>query len=641
VNSDYTDTGLVQGTTYFYVVTALDSGGLESAASAEVSATVLTTEPGLMARWELNEGAGLVAADIAGGSDGTLTNGPVWTAGLAGGALSLDGVNDYVSTPFRRHLPHWSVAVWVLSPAEPGNALASGPVQREANFQLIWNHPDTNLRGSAAVRVGGNWYAAKFGTLAGNTWYHLAATYDGETLRAYRDGVLIASNAAPSGPAADDTRQLFLGRHAIRDQFFAGTISGVRVYDRPIDAATIAELSAREPDTTPPSETTLTASAAGQSVDLSWPAANDPESGIGRYRVYRASTSGPGKPLLVEVTALTYRDNSTAPGATYYYEIAAVNGSGTEGPRSTEAAVTTIDTPPAQPTALSASALATDIVLDWADNLESDLAGYRVYRRIGSSGPFNFLAAVGSVSAYTDSGLTQGATYGYFVTAVDAGGLESTASGIATAVVLSTEAGLVARWQLDESTGTIAADSAGTSHGTLVNGGAWTTGVVGGGLAVDGVDDHVITTFSQHLPAWTIAVWVRGNAAPGNAAAAGPIQREANFQINWNHPDAAFRGGASVRVGGNWYAARFGTLAANTWYHLTATYDGETLRTYRDGVLVASNASPSGPSAVDTRSIYLGRHVLRSQYFAGAFDDVRIYSRPLTDSEVAALAAAR
>ena len=47
--------------------------------------------------WEFDEATGSTAFDSSGsGRSGTLVNGPTWTAGRIGGALSFDGVNDYV-----------------------------------------------------------------------------------------------------------------------------------------------------------------------------------------------------------------------------------------------------------------------------------------------------------------------------------------------------------------------------------------------------------------------------------------------------------------------------------------------------------------------------------------------------------------
>ena len=157
-------------------------------------------------------------------------------------------------------------------------------------------------------------------------------------------------------------------------------------------------------------------------------------------------------------------------------------------------------------------------------------------------------------------------------------------------------------------------------------------------MTFDGVDDYIATTFAQNLPALTVAVWVRSPAAPASGVTAGPVQREANFQINWNHGDAGYRGAAALRVAGRWYAASFGTLNANTWYHLTATYDGEVLRTYRDGLLITSNAAPSGPPDAESKPMTFGRHATRpDRFFAGSIDEVKIFDRALNDAEVAAL----
>jgi hypothetical protein len=50
---------------------------------------------GLVGWWKFDEGSGTVAYDSSGnGNDGNLTNGPTWTTGKIGGALSFDGVND-------------------------------------------------------------------------------------------------------------------------------------------------------------------------------------------------------------------------------------------------------------------------------------------------------------------------------------------------------------------------------------------------------------------------------------------------------------------------------------------------------------------------------------------------------------------
>jgi len=55
---------------------------------------------GLVGWWKFDETNGTIAYDSSGnGNDGDLTNGPTWVSGKIGGALSFDGVNDYVEVP--------------------------------------------------------------------------------------------------------------------------------------------------------------------------------------------------------------------------------------------------------------------------------------------------------------------------------------------------------------------------------------------------------------------------------------------------------------------------------------------------------------------------------------------------------------
>ncbi len=91
-------------------------------------------------------------------------------------------------------------------------------------------------------------------------------------------------------------------------------------------------------------------------------------------------------------------------------------------------------TPPAAPTGLTATAGDGSVGLDWADNGETDLAGYVVYRATTAGGPYT--AAHGGIlttSAYTDGGRTNGATYWYVVTAQDGSGNVSGNSAEASA----------------------------------------------------------------------------------------------------------------------------------------------------------------------------------------------------------------
>ncbi len=201
--------------------------------------------------------------------------------------------------------------------------------------------------------------------------------------------------------------------------------------------------------------------------------------------------------------------------------------------------------------------------------------------------------------------------------------------------------GLVGWWKLDESDGRMVADSSGNGRNATVQGDpTWQPdgGKVGGALVFDGQDDYVDTGYNTNSPAWTIAAWVKGAAAPSHDKQTGPVHREKNYQINWDHMDDEFRGSAGVCVGGVWYAASFGDLDADTWYHLTATYDGENLKAYKDGALVTDNGDPSGDPEPESETLKLGRHAMNGEYFRGAVDDVRLYNYALDAPAIAKLA---
>jgi hypothetical protein len=165
-------------------------------------------------------------------------------------------------------------------------------------------------------------------------------------------------------------------------------------------------------------------------------------------------------------------------------------------------------------------------------------------------------------------------------------------------------------------------------------------------LKFDGTDDYVNTNYTTQLNLFTIECWVRGDAAPGDAGVSGIVHRYYNFELNWDHGNAAGRGAAAINIGGgdnNWHFASFGTLNANEWYHLAATYDGETLKSYKNGVLITSNTTPSGNPSVETRTIKLGAHagiegglVGTGYYFGGMLDEVRVWNLVRTEADIKA-----
>jgi hypothetical protein len=121
------------------------------------------------------------------------------------------------------------------------------------------------------MNAGGDWRDASYRPLSANTWYHLAATYDGTTFNAYRDGVLITSNPGSWGAPNAESNSLKLGRHAAAAQFFTGTVDDARVYNRALTAEEIQEVMkgdtsvARNPNPAPGSTPNIS-----QATSLTW-----------------------------------------------------------------------------------------------------------------------------------------------------------------------------------------------------------------------------------------------------------------------------------------------------------------------------------------------------------------------------------
>ncbi len=115
-------------------------------------------------------------------------------------------------------------------------------------------------------------------------------------------------------------------------------------------------------------------------------------------------------------------------------------------------------TAPNAVSSLTASAGSQSIELDWFNNTETDLAGYTVYRSVNSSSGFDPLNAILlTASNFTDTNVSTGNTYYYYVTAEDNSANESTNGSTVSATVTSPNSSLmdgVAKTNLSGSNGT-------------------------------------------------------------------------------------------------------------------------------------------------------------------------------------------
>ncbi|HYL84662.1 MAG TPA: glycoside hydrolase family 44 protein [Candidatus Angelobacter sp.] len=170
--------------------------------------------------------------------------------------------------------------------------------------------------------------------------------------------------------------------------------------------------------------TNLTAAAANAQVNLSWSAS----SGATGYYVKRSTTSG-NETQIAAVGGTSYADNAVTNGTKYYYVVSAYNSSGQSGNSAEASATPTAPPPPAAPSGLVATPGNAQVALTW--NSSSGATSYNVKRSTTTGGPYSKLSSP-TTTNYTDTGLTNGTTYYYVVSALNTAG-ESANSAQASA----------------------------------------------------------------------------------------------------------------------------------------------------------------------------------------------------------------
>ena len=257
--------------------------------------------------------------------------------------------------------------------------------------------------------------------------------------------------------------------------------------------------------------------------------------------------------------------------------------------------------PPTAPSGLSATGGAGQVALSWSS--ASGATGYKVFRGTSPGGESSTPIATPTGTSYTDTSVTAGTTYYYTVKATNSSG-DSPASNEASATptssayasaVLSTS-GLVSYWRLDETSGTTANDQKGANPGTYT--GAYTLNQPGA-LANDsdpsaafggGYVDVPNSASIQNLSSVTLEAWVywtgSGEQFIMTKGSGGSLQG-----------DLEVYAGKLVAQVGPAFVMDTLQFPQNSWQYVAMTYDGTTLRLYRNGTQVASQtaAAPAAP----------------------------------------------
>jgi hypothetical protein len=208
--------------------------------------------------------------------------------------------------------------------------------------------------------------------------------------------------------------------------------------------------------------------------------------------------------------------------------------------------------------------------------------------------------------------------------------------------------GLVAHWTFDgQKLLQNVADSTGSgNHGRLISFPATSTAVVSGpigqALKFDGVNDGIWTQTHAFgsKPQGTATFWFKALAYGGGEF----IYEDGN---SYNNFSAALGSGATdpllfyLGSNSNTVTTTKSNFLLGEWYHVAITWNGTNTITYVDGVLDKSNVRSNVPNTTAGLETQLGRTAYGSpvsptvgNYFKGTMDDVRVYNRALSATEI-------
>ncbi len=194
---------------------------------------------------------------------------------------------------------------------------------------------------------------------------------------------------------------------------------------------------------------------------------------------------------------------------------------------------------------------------------------------------------------------------------------------------------LAAYWKFDDGFGTTAFDSSGNGNdGIFVGDPQWVDGKLGGALEFNG-DDYLNCGNGPSLQIQdeiTIAFWFQVEAF-SNSWEAFIAKSDSAYRISrGGETGNATHLGISGTSVGNFNGTA--TVTGGDWHHMAAVYDGTNARIYIDGVLDTEVAA-TGQINLSSSDLYIGENSgATGRFLHGLLDEVRIYSRALTDEEI-------
>jgi hypothetical protein len=200
---------------------------------------------GLVGRWKLDETQGVAATDSSGNHhDGTVVGNATWTQGKSGGAIDLNGHDNFVRIDDKSAFDfagNTTVACWVRLRSVPAEWTA---IVTKGDTAWRLSTSGSEMKFHFAVQGSEKGFVNGATTVGANEWHHVAGVYDGSVVKLYLDGRLDATAPWTEGIARNNFDVLIGENAEKKDRGFDGAIDDVRLYNYALSDNEIKALAA-------------------------------------------------------------------------------------------------------------------------------------------------------------------------------------------------------------------------------------------------------------------------------------------------------------------------------------------------------------------------------------------------------------
>ncbi len=462
---------------------------------------------------------------------------------------------------------------------------------------------------------------------------------------------IAAINGEWVGSGGTITKDLIDYAHNKGVKFNAWTINSasqmLNLKEIGIDAITTdypAVLIAAMDDTEPSDVILSSATATVTDVTLNWEAAEDSESGIVGYDIFRDETAGATTLIASVGNITTYVDKTYTELQQYYYRIKAKNSAGLQSINySNEISVKTkSDFIPPTVKYVTSNGDNSTVVIEFSERVNKasaeNISNYTFY------GEATVLAAKLGVDLKTVILSTSTLSEQSYTLTIENVKDRANASNTMQAVtVVFSHQGFhsneIACYNLDLITAenTVIDKTENLNYGVAKNGVFLNEGILGNALGFDGVDDYVefkpSSSFDINNNSVTVSLWTKLGYLPTELPVAfGPLFDSDGDQyvLYEDRGNSELRFKVTTSTGAQRPGISNDDLTAGEWIHIVGVYDGSNAMIYLNGE--KKDSHPLTGNVKTGQKAFLGKN--GESYFKGSIDQVEIFNTALTGIEI-------